>query len=94
VDTGSILGVPALRPSFLVHVSAAESRETEAGRTDVMKRLDLSPVMNHFFLQDDDLDDDPDEDDDLDEDDDDDDDEDEDDEDVETWQVARSPDSR
>jgi hypothetical protein len=91
VDSGSILGVPPLRPALLVDISAAESREDQTCRADVMNHLSLSPLMNPYLLDDDDPDD---EDDDFDDDDEGDDEEDEDEEEVETWQVARLPDSR
>jgi len=87
--------MPALRPPLLVDVSAAESREDQTRRADVMNHLNLSLLMNSYLLDDDEPDDPDDEDDDdFDEDDEGEDDEDADDEEVETWQVARSPDSR
>jgi hypothetical protein len=101
VDAGSILGLSALRPAFLVDVSSAEPRKGEAGvgaglMTPEKKGSGLfSRVPRVFttrFHLDDDLDDEEDdEDDDPDDEDEDsheDDDDDEDDEDEETWQVS------
>ena len=88
MDTGSILGVPALRPSFLDHVSAACSKGKARNRTAV---LGDRPEMNLLTLDykcDDDPDEDPDEDDEFGEDDEENDDDDEDEEDIETWQVS------
>ena len=90
-----------MRPSFLDHVPAAESREGEARRRcqtsygvrvvisdDEIFALAFARLVLPFVL-DDDFDDDIDEDEDVDDDDDDEDDEDDDDEDdVETWQVS------
>jgi hypothetical protein len=87
VDAGSILGLPALRPAFLVHLPAAEPREAET--------CDGARVVTRDFRLDDDDDlddvDDDDDDDDLDdeEDESEDDEEDEggDDDEPEPWQV-------
>jgi len=92
VDAGSVLGLPALRPSLLVHLSTAESGESEGGhRAFVVTKIDNpEPLMTRFDL-DDDLDDEPDEDeDDFDEDDEgeDGDEEADEDEETETWQVS------
>jgi hypothetical protein len=74
-------------PTFLDDVPAAESREAESRGARILK-LDLSPFMNSYRLEDD-PDDEPydDEDDDFDDDEDEDDGDDEDEE-VETWQVG------
>ena len=82
MDTRSVLGVPALRPAFLVDVPAAEPREAET-------RDGAGVVKRQFHLDDDDLDDQDDEDDFEDDDDESDDEEDEDAEEPETWQVLR-----
>jgi hypothetical protein len=90
VDSGSILGVSALRPSFLDHLSATHAGEAEAGhgtgRVGVWRTMHILTLRYKF---EDDVDDDPDEDDDFNEDDEGDDEgEDEDDEEEETWQVS------
>lgn len=96
MDTGSVLGVPALRPALLVHVPAAESRQAEAagdGARVVTTEHNLPLSLATRFHLDDNPDDDIDDDeDDIDEDDDEDDegDEDDEDDDVETWQVTRT----
>ena len=97
MDTRSILGLPALRTPLLVHVSAAESRQTEACWRDAdgMTHLQRAELVGE---PDDDLDEDEDDDDDHpadsnlwdDEDDewDDEDDQDDEDDEEETWQVG------
>jgi hypothetical protein len=88
VATGSVLGLSEMRPSFLVHVSAARRKAEGAGRLAVL----ISSVTTMPGSDPDDLDEDDgyDEDDDeTEQDDDEDDDEDGDEEDdVETWQVV------
>jgi hypothetical protein len=95
MDPGSILGLSALRPSLLVNVSSAESREGQAclGVQLMTHRplvLAAREFLTNIFRIDDDVDDDVDDDDDFgDDDDEDDEDEDEgDDEEPETWQVS------
>ena len=84
MDTGSILGVQPLRPSFLDDVSAAEPRQTKNDhRVRVVTTRDN---LRRLFLEDDD--DVEDEDDDLDDEEEDEDEEDDEDEDIETWQVS------
>ena len=84
MDAGSVLGLPAVRPAFLVDLPAAKPREAETGHG-------ARVVTRGFRLDDDDDLDDPDDDDDLDDEDDesDEDDEDEigDDDEPEPWQV-------
>ena len=36
VDARSVLGLPEMRPAFLVDLSTAERAKTKAGRADVM----------------------------------------------------------
>jgi hypothetical protein len=91
MDTGPVLGVSEMRPSFLEHVPAAESRQAEACRG---ARLVTIRDKNDFHIlplhvQDDPDDYDEDEDDDVDEDDDEESDDEDDDEEEETWQVGR-----
>lgn len=93
---GSVLGMPAVRPSFLEHVSAAGTREgREAGgdgASIVTSEDNCAYECDDGIDDDDDLDDDDDFDDDDDhdrDDDEDDDEEDEDEEEEETWQVTR-----
>src|SRR5262245_51941748 len=98
VDARSILGVPAVRSTFLDDVSAAEPGESEARRRtravvvatrhrDNPRQVGHNHAMTRYQL-DEDFDEDIDEDDeDLDEDGDEDEEED-DEEDVETWQVS------
>ena len=82
MDARSILGVPALRPAFLVDLPAAEPREA--------KTCDGAGIVRRpFRLDDDDLDNEDDEDDFENDDDESDDEEDEDDDEQETWQVLR-----
>jgi hypothetical protein len=92
VDTGSILGLSALRPSLLVDVSAAEPREDQAcigAQLMTDRRVVLQPPASHYRV-DDDIDDDVDDDDEFGDEDEDSDEEDEegDDEETETWQVS------
>jgi hypothetical protein len=93
VDARSILGLSALRPSLLVNVSSAESREGQAclGAQLMTHRHLVLHFLTNIFRVDDDVDDDIDEDDDFgDDDDEDDEDEDEgDEEEPETWQVCK-----
>jgi len=92
VDARSILGLSALRPSFLDDLPSAQSRQSQTRRVHlVIFTASSSTPFAPLRLQiDDDFDDDVEDDDDLDaeQDDEDEDDEDEDDDDVETWQVA------
>jgi hypothetical protein len=94
MDTGSVLGLPAVRTSLLDDISAAEARRAEAGGRARIMSDHTSAKRLAYSLDDEDDEDigDPDDDDDFDTDDDDDDDEDdeEDDDDVETWQVSRT----
>ena len=88
VDAGSILGVSALRPPLLVHVSAAEG-ETGGGPGLTNVRQGILMTRIELDDDDDDLDEDEDDFDDEDESGDEEDDDDEDEEDDgETWQVA------
>lgn len=93
--SGTVLGVSAVRPSFLVDVPAAGSRKGKGRRrarlvVTILDNLAIDAVR--FVLEDVPDDDDfEDEDADFEDDDDDADDEDEDDEDVETWQVSNLP---
>ena len=95
--SGTVLGVSAVRPSFLVDVPAADSRKGEGRRRArlVVTILDNLAIDALRFVLEDAPDDDDYDDEDADfEDDDEDedaDDEDEDDEDVETWQVSNLP---
>ena len=82
MDTRSVLGVPALRPAFLVDVPAAEPREAKT-------RDGAGVVRRQLRLDDDDLDEEDDEDDLEDDDDESDDEEDDDGDEPETWQVLR-----
>ena len=86
MDARSVLGLQPLRTSLLDHLSAAESREGEAGHgACVVTSVDICRV--DYVLDDDDVEDE--DDDDVDDDDDDgEEDDDEEDEDVETWQVS------
>ena len=97
MDTRSVLGVPALRSTFLDHVPAPKPREGEAcnGPRRMTHIYGAQSFVSSYVLQDD-PDDLPDDDDDEDDPHDDDEDEDEegDGEDVETWQVRRAPLSR
>ncbi len=87
--------MPAVRPPFLEHVSAAGSRESgEAGGdgASIVTSEDTCVYQCDDAIDDDDLDDEDDFDDDDDhdhDDDEDDDEEDEDEDEEETWQVAR-----
>src|SRR5205823_3107163 len=84
LDPGSVLGMPALRPSFLDDLPAAQTREYQTRRGN-----SLVIAMRPYSL--DDIDEDVDDDDGFYEDqegDDDEDDEDDEDEDEETWQVS------
>jgi hypothetical protein len=79
-----------MRPSFLDHVSAAETCRTESNRAGLVGH---PPTVSFFTLRyklQDDPDEDPDDDDFDDEDDEDEDDEDSDEEEPETWQVSRA----
>jgi hypothetical protein len=89
VGARSILGLPAMRPSFLDNVPAAEPRKSQT-RRDRLVILTVSFLVlsaTARFELDDDFDDELEDEEDPDEEDDDDDEDDED-EDVETWQVA------
>jgi hypothetical protein len=94
VDARSILGVSAMRASFLDHVSAAEATRAAANARESDLRLTQSDSMASYRLDDDDdLEDDDsfyEEDDADDEDDaeDEDEDDEEDDDDIEPWQVS------
>jgi hypothetical protein len=97
VDTGSILGLSALRPSLLVDVPAAKPRKSQAclGAQLMTHRHLVSQLLTNPFRVDADLDDDDDVDDDDDDEFGDDDDSDEEgegeednDEETETWQVS------
>jgi len=92
VDTGSILGVQQLRPSFLDYLSAAESRQTEADNGERVVTTVDNCDTNYVLDDDEDDVDDEDDDEDFDEDDggDEDDEEDDDEEEEETWQVSQS----
>jgi hypothetical protein len=92
MDTGSILGLSTLRPSFLDDVSSAQTRHGQADRISGLIKNWISTyrIRMSRYLLDDDIDpdeDDFDEDDDEDSEDDDEDDGEEDD-DTETWQVS------
>ena len=98
MDTGSVLGVPAVRPTFLDHLSAARAAETESRRgADDMSTSDpaheYSEEVHAWFADDDEDDIDDDFEDEFGDDDDDDDEEDEEEnsEDPETWQVFGRP---
>jgi hypothetical protein len=96
MDARPILGLPEVRPPFLVDLSAAESREGQAGRRRGLV-TDMAPsrniLTNHRKAdEEDDLEDEDDFDDD-DSDDDGADDDDDEDEEEETWQVGRETDS-
>ena len=82
MDTRSVLGVPALRASFLDDLPAPEPREAKTCNGAGVVRRPLR-------LDDDDLDDEDDDDDFDDDDDESDEGDDEDDEEPETWQVLR-----
>jgi hypothetical protein len=85
VDAGSVLGVQPLRPAFLDHVSAAESRQTKNDHR-VRAVTTRDNLLHGFVLEDDDeLDE---EDDEFDDEEEDEDEEDDEDEDTETWQVS------
>ena len=93
MDPGSVLGMPALRASFLDDVSTPQKRQAEAGNGTcfVIANTPFVWSARAFELQDDPdyVPDDEDDDDEMDDEDDDDADEDEgDDDDVETWQVG------
>jgi hypothetical protein len=91
VDTGSILGLSAVRPSLLVNVPAAESRKDQAclGAQLMTHSPFVVPILASLLRVDDDIDDDVDDDDEFGDDDEDPDEEDEDgDEETETWQVS------
>jgi hypothetical protein len=93
VGTGSILGLSALRPSFLVDVPGAEPRKDQARLgAQLMMHSQLDPrLFTNLFRLDDELDEDVDDDDEFGDDDDDsseDDEEDDDEEETETWQVS------
>jgi hypothetical protein len=96
VDTRPVLGVSALRPTFLDDVPATQPRQSQTRDGDGL--VTSSDRFDHKIEIQDDVDDEEDEDDDINEDDDDggddDDDDDEDDEDIETWQVSDSGASR
>ena len=88
MGTGSVLGVPSVRPAFLDDLSTTGSRQ---GETDGGRIVTDRCAWRVDDENDDDLDDDDDDfqDTDEDEDTDDEDDEDDDEDDVETWQVRR-----
>jgi len=92
MDPGPVLGMPAVRSPFLVHVSATQSREGQARfRARLVVTGSTQLLMTDFALDDDDDDDDDDDVDEgegTDEDDEDENDEDEDDDEEETWQVS------
>jgi hypothetical protein len=97
VDTGSILGLSALRPSFLVDISPAEPRQDQAciGAQLMTDRHVVLQSPASLHRVDDDIDDDVDDDDEFSDEDEDPDEEDEegDDDETETWQVSSTPDS-
>jgi hypothetical protein len=92
VGTGSILGLSALRPSFLVNVPATESRKGQAclGAQLMTNSHLVLQFLTNIFRADDDVDEDVDDDDEFGDDDDesDEDEEEGDDEETETWQVT------
>ena len=93
MDPGPVLGMPAVRSPFLVHLSATQSREGQARfRARLVVTGSTQLLMTDFALDDDDDDDDDDDVEDegegTDEDDEDENDEDEDDDEEETWQVS------
>ena len=96
MDSRSVLGVPAVWPSFLDNVPAAQSREGEArggcqtsyGAGVVISDDEIFARAFARLVLDGDVDEDDDFDDDNEDEDDDDDEEDDEDEDVETWQVS------
>jgi len=91
VDAGSVLGLPALRPAFLVNLPAAEPREAQT-------RDGACIVTPCYRLDDDDLDDVDDDDDDFEDEDgegdDDEEDDGADDDEPEPWQVSMRPEFR
>jgi len=97
MDARPILGLPEVRPPFLVDISAAEPREGETGcRRGFVIVMAASPkiLTNHYRAdEEDDVDDEDDFDDENDVDDADDDADDDEDEEEETWQVGRETDS-
>lgn len=92
MDTRPVLGLSEVRPSFLVDVPPAQSRENKARGGAGVTISDTRGVLMARFELDDDLEDDIDEDDDDFNDDDsggeDEEDEEDEDGDVETWQVS------
>jgi hypothetical protein len=100
VEAGSVLGLPSVRASFLVNLSAAEPREGEGGPGPGVVTggpWHAASQTAGLALEDepDDLDDFDDDDfDDFDEEDDEDDESEEEDDDTETWQVSATRGSR
>jgi len=91
MDARSILGVPPLRKTLLVHLSAAEPRETETRRRDGVVRRVMTFGLDGGFDEPDDPDDDDEFEDEDDDDSSDEDEESDDEDDVETWQVLGDP---
>jgi hypothetical protein len=96
METRPVLGVPALRPAFLVHVyRSADSREGETGSgACIVTAVTFGDISGEAMVRlDDDVEDDFDDDDESDDDDEDEDDEEDDEQDEdepETWQVVLS----
>jgi hypothetical protein len=91
VDPGSVLGLPALRPAFLVDLSTTKPREGQAGlgaRIMIRRRAIAALLTEPLRVEDDDdLDDDDDPEDEDEDENEDGDDEEEDGDEPETWQV-------
>jgi hypothetical protein len=90
VDAGSVLGLSALRPAFLVDLSTTKPREGQAGpgaRIMIGRRALSDLFTEPLRVDDDDLDDEDDPEDEDDDENEDDEDEEEDSDEPETWQV-------